>query len=90
MTTWKLKRVVQCKKCPWRVDVDPHDIPNGYSETKHRALETTIARPECGLMTPTPAMAAASGCADDPAGRCAVGDRAATRERGSWVESPNG
>jgi hypothetical protein len=56
MTSWKLKRVVQCKKCPWRVDVDPHDIPNGYSETKHRALEETIARQERGLMTPTPAM----------------------------------
>lgn len=44
MTSWKLKRVAQCAKCPWRVDVDPHDIPNGYSEGKHRALESTIAR----------------------------------------------
>lgn len=43
--TWKLKRVTQCAKCPWRIDVDPHDIPNGYSEEKHRALESTIARP---------------------------------------------
>lgn len=34
----------QCKKCPWRVDVDPHDIPDGYCETKHAALEKTIAR----------------------------------------------
>lgn len=33
----------QCKKCPWRVDVDPHDIPNGYSEDAHAALEGTIA-----------------------------------------------
>jgi hypothetical protein len=41
---WKLKRTVQCDKCPWRVDVDPHDIPNGYSEEKHCALESTIAR----------------------------------------------
>lgn len=34
----------QCAKCPWRVDVDPHDIPNGYSEKQHRELESTIAR----------------------------------------------
>lgn len=35
----------QCKKCPWRVDVDPHDIPNGYCTTKHAALRGTIAEP---------------------------------------------
>ena len=34
----------QCKKCPWRVDVNPHDIPNGYCEKKHAALDKTIAR----------------------------------------------
>lgn len=39
----KLKRTVQCAKCPWRVDVDPHEIPNGYCETKHQKLEDTIA-----------------------------------------------
>lgn len=43
--TWKLKRTAQCKKCPWRKDVDPHDIPNGYCETKHQRLESTIAKP---------------------------------------------
>ncbi len=43
--TWKLKRTAQCAKCPWRVDVDPHDIPNGYCETKHAALQSTIAQP---------------------------------------------
>lgn len=42
--TWKLKRTKQCAKCPWRVDVDPQDIPNGYSEEKHRGLADTIAR----------------------------------------------
>lgn len=42
---WKLKRTVQCTACPWRVKVDPHDIPNGYTEDRHRALEATIARP---------------------------------------------
>jgi hypothetical protein len=41
---WKLKRTKQCAKCPWRADVDPHEIPNGYSEDKHIALKCTIAR----------------------------------------------
>lgn len=45
MTPWKLKRVVQCAHCPWRKDVDPRDIPNGYSEAKHAALSCTIAKP---------------------------------------------
>lgn len=40
---WKLKRTVQCAKCPWRKDVDPREIPNGYDEDKHRALVSTIA-----------------------------------------------
>lgn len=44
-TTWKLKRTAQCVKCPWRVDVDPREIPNGYCETKHRELAATIAQP---------------------------------------------
>lgn len=35
----------QCKKCPWRKDVDPNDIPNSYCATKHAALERTIADP---------------------------------------------
>lgn len=46
MKTWELKRTVQCAKCPWRVDVDPHDIPNGYSEEKHKNLKSTIADPD--------------------------------------------
>jgi len=41
----KLSRTTQCAKCPWRVDVNPHDIPNGYSEEKHKALSNTIATP---------------------------------------------
>ena len=40
--SWKLKRTKQCAKCPWRTDVDPHDIPNGYSVEKHQALNCTI------------------------------------------------
>jgi hypothetical protein len=46
MKPWKLKRTVQCAKCPWRKAVDPHDIPNGYTEEKHHALESTIAKPD--------------------------------------------
>jgi hypothetical protein len=45
VSAWRLKRVRQCAKCPWRVDVNPHDIPNGYCEAKHRALSNTIAKP---------------------------------------------
>lgn len=41
----KLKRTTQCAKCPWRQDVDPHDIPHGYSPEKHAALASTIAEP---------------------------------------------
>jgi len=42
---WKLKRTHQCEKCPWRVETDPHDIPNGYSVDLHRGLADTIAEP---------------------------------------------
>jgi hypothetical protein len=42
---WALKRTSQCMRCPWRVDVDPHDIPNGYTEENHRGLACTIAQP---------------------------------------------
>ena len=45
MKTWRLKRTKQCAKCPWRKDVDPRDIPNGYTEEKHCALASTIADP---------------------------------------------
>lgn len=52
--TWRLKRTKQCAKCPWRKDVNPRDIPNGYSVEKHCALESTIAKhPLDGLFAPT-------------------------------------
>ena len=35
----------QCAKCPWKKGVDPNEIPNGYCETKHRGLASTIAGP---------------------------------------------
>jgi hypothetical protein len=41
----RLSRTRQCDKCPWKVSTDPHDIPHGYSEDKHRALKATIAEP---------------------------------------------
>lgn len=44
-STWKLARTAQCAKCPWIVGSDPHEIPNGYREEKHRALSKTIAEP---------------------------------------------
>lgn len=43
MSNWKLKRTKQCAKCPWRVDVDPYDIPNGYDVELHKGLKDTIA-----------------------------------------------
>jgi Family of unknown function (DUF6283) len=52
---WSLKRTAQCAKCPWLVDTDPFDIPDGYDPEKHRALERTIATP--GSMDLGPAMA---------------------------------
>jgi hypothetical protein len=42
---WRLGHTKQCDHCPWRKDVDPFDIPNGYSVEKHAALSCTIARP---------------------------------------------
>lgn len=54
---WKLKRTAQCEKCPWWVETDPHEIPNGYSEEKHRALEKTIAKPSDGFFGPSSVMA---------------------------------
>lgn len=41
---FQLPRLVQCAKCPWRKDVNPHDIPNGYCPTKHANLKRTIAK----------------------------------------------
>lgn len=62
--TWKLKRVRQCGKCPWKVGIDPHDIPDGYCETKHRLLASTIAEP--GVLPRAPG--AAMACHEHPVG----------------------
>lgn len=42
MTKFKLRRIRQCLKCPWKKSVDPHTIPNGYSLERHKALISTI------------------------------------------------
>lgn len=41
---FKLKRTIQCAKCPWKVSTNPHEIPDGYCEIKHKNLEDTIAK----------------------------------------------
>ena len=40
----KLSRTKQCAKCPWKVKTNPHEIPDGYSEERHRNLASTIAK----------------------------------------------
>jgi len=63
--SWKLKRVRQCKKCPWKASTNPHDIPDGYCETRHRRLSATIADPgEYKPGSPLVAMA----CHEHPVG----------------------
>jgi hypothetical protein len=47
----KLKRTKQCNKCPWRIDVNPNDIPNGYTVDKHESLRKTIADKDNPLCT---------------------------------------
>lgn len=44
MEKFLLNRTKQCKKCPWKVSVDPLTIPDGYSVEKHKALSCTIAK----------------------------------------------
>ncbi|RAH97843.1 hypothetical protein DLJ53_28850 [Acuticoccus sediminis] len=43
--TFKLKRLRQCEKCPWKLSTDPREIPHGYEESLHRDLAHTIATP---------------------------------------------
>lgn len=45
MRSFKLKRLRQCEKCPWKRSTDPYGIPNGYSKELHRALASTVAVP---------------------------------------------
>lgn len=41
---FKIPRIVQCAKCPWKVDTNPHEIPDGYCEVKHTNLKETISQ----------------------------------------------
>lgn len=61
---WKLKRLRQCNKCPWKVSTDPREIPGGYSERLHRGLASTIAEPG-SLRSPATAFA----CHEHPPGQ---------------------
>ena len=66
---WKLRRVRQCRKCPWKVSTDPLEIPHGYCKTKHAGLASTIADRSGNLATvlkgsPMRIMA----CHEDPEG----------------------
>ena len=44
MKKFQLKRIHQCAKCPWKVSTNPYDIPDWYSEEKHKELKKTIAK----------------------------------------------
>lgn len=68
MASWRLKRTSQCPKCPWIVGVDPRQLPNGYSEARHRALAATIAKPAelAGIGQPVQVMA----CHETGAAHC--------------------
>jgi hypothetical protein len=60
----RLGRTNQCDKCPWRVDVDANDIPNGYCEVRHKNLSETIAEP--GSLNP---IRKAMACHESPIGK---------------------
>ncbi len=47
------------------MSTDPHTIPNGYDEAKHRALSETIASPGLASLTPGKVMA----CHESPIGK---------------------
>lgn len=63
--------VKQCKACPWRNGVDPHDIPNGYSEAMHCGLRSTIAADDGpgGIMTILSGILPIMACHESPVGK---------------------
>jgi hypothetical protein len=61
----KVSKRVQCRKYPWRKDVDPYDIPNGYSPDLHAGLAVTISDGIASLGTTLPVMA----CHESAVGR---------------------
>lgn len=38
MKTFKLKRILQCRLCPWKKSIDPATIPNGFDYGAHKNL----------------------------------------------------
>jgi len=46
MKNWRLSRIKQCAKCPWKTTTNPYEIPLGYSEDLHNHLRSTIAQPD--------------------------------------------
>lgn len=34
----KLQRTKQCKNCPWKLSVNPADIPNGFDYDSHKRI----------------------------------------------------
>ena len=52
MQKFKLPRLKQCEKCPWKKSTNPLEIPDGYSIENHVNLKNTIAdlKKDC-LMT---------------------------------------
>lgn len=60
------KKRRQCKHCPWKVTTNPRDIPNGYCERKHKALESTIANPD---IPPVVGAVRVMACHETPVGR---------------------
>lgn len=64
--SFALPRTKQCAKCPWKVDTDPFDIPDGYCPTKHRNLESIISSdPVQSIFRQTNAMACHHSEGDD-------------------------
>lgn len=57
MSQFELKLLKQCAKCPWKKSTNPHDIPDGYCETKHKALAATIKSGIDSLQGPLQIMA---------------------------------
>lgn len=55
--SFRLKRTIQCAKCPWKVTTNPHEIPDGYSVDLHKGLACTISGGIESIGKPIKAMA---------------------------------
>ena len=68
MEEFTLKRTKQCGKCPWKVNANPNEIPNGYCEIKHENLKQTIAEPNSYKDVNNKVLKAMA-CHDSPVGK---------------------